>query len=75
MNREIPGEVTMRFQVRDLMLKVSSDPEPCPSTQCPPGCGCTNVESCPPDSVETPQPIQARLSVLRDQMHEALLPA
>ena len=70
----------MRVQVRDLMLKVGSEPEECPSTRCPPGCGCTNIpDSCDPVTVEAPKPIRESLSILRDQMRvqmrQALVPA
>jgi len=79
MNREIPGEVTMRFHVRDLMssvlpLKMAVEGD-CTQQSTTPRCiaPCTD---CTQQTAE-PEPQKARemLSALRDQMRQALLPA
>ena len=86
MNREIPGEVAMRFQVRDLMSNVfpmqfADNPCAMASTggQClPPPCpppSCQGQSGCPNPSQKPPKIAREMLSVLRDQMRQALVPA
>ncbi|MEA2559453.1 MAG: hypothetical protein QOH06_957 [Acidobacteriota bacterium] len=86
MNREIPGEVAMTFQVRDLMSNVfpmemadqpckfdSTGNHGCPP--CPPPSKCQGASDCPSPSKKPSKVRLEMLSVLRDQMRQALLPA
>ena len=85
MSREIPGEVPMRFQVRDLMTSVlpmemanATCALDSTHTQCEPDCApskCPGQSGCPKPSQKPPKMALEMLSVLRDQMRQALLPA
>jgi hypothetical protein len=81
MNREIPGEVAMRFHVRDLMsnvlpLKMAGEGD----------CGqqsttvkCITIPPCTECTQQSPKPkpkmAREMLDILRDQMRKLLLPA
>ena len=88
MNREIPGEVAMTFQVRDLMsnvLPMEMQQGTCfagttlgHDDPCPPACpqpSCQGPSNCPNPSKKPPKMALEMLSVLRDQMRQTLHPA
>ena len=84
MNREVPGEAAMKFQARDLMSNVlpremaEQRPDDTTTGRCIPPClppSCPGGSGCPQPSEMPPKMGQAMLSVLRDQMRLALLPA
>jgi hypothetical protein len=88
MNRDIPGEVAMRFQVRDLMfsvfpVKMAQESPEIITTQ-EHGCDCNDKKICNascqgqsgcPVPSQAPKMAREMLSVLRDRMRQALLPA
>lgn len=86
MTREIPGEVAMTFQVRDLMSNVFPmvmQEHPCAfdstHNECDrPDCGpskCQGQSGCPQPSQAPPKVGLEMLSALRAQMRQALPPA